>query len=292
MPVTFLNANIDEKTFADVVLKQMVDGVFFGNDPPWYYAVLNTHKFFLSAVCRTAEKTWSAVVATLEERWRVVLNGNYFACSGCYAWAKLGDVSEPDEIQSIGDVKIDGSIFLKDNGDGKDYFYFGRTGTGTGASDYESGRGNPPAAISSGMGGLGPLIGTVGGRRCKYGVGNLYEPGVEGPVTGDPGDKLNKLVQRNNNTYKAMNSEKSSGMGVVGVCAAREFLITAVKPHGSIGTLDVIRDRLWSVGVDHACFTDGSNSVCMAVDRKMVIAPAEFKDALIEVGIGFSRFGS
>lgn len=84
--------------------------------------------------------------------------------------------------------------------------------------------------------------------------------------------------------------ELNSGMGAIGVSTDRCFLIAVIKPHGEKGNLDTLRDKLWDLGIDGACFLDGSNSVFMAIDRKMALPPARFKDNLIEVGFGFRKY--
>ena len=262
-------------------------------DGVYRYAVMLSSIFKLMVVRRTSEITFSDTVAALSANYKVVINGNYFSCgSGCYTLAAMGDVHRPNEIDSIGAVRSGGSEVLPDASGGSNYFYFGRENA-TSASSYVYGFGNPPATVHEGMGGLGPIILTnpATQSRVRYGVGNRYTAGhTGGPAQGDPGTHWSACTQRNNNTYVSLNSETESGMGAVGINTTLGFLIAVIKPHGQTGNLDTLRDKLWDIGVTGACFIDGSNSVCMALNRTMVISPYDFKNNLIEVGIGFYQY--
>lgn len=269
-------------------------GLYLGMDGAHRYAIMLTNSFKMEIVRKNREEPFSQVIRRLSPDFRLVVNGNYFSCvsRGCYISANLGNVLRPEETNSIGDVISGGRRVLPDRGTGASYAYFGRN-SGCTASDYTYGMGNPPTPpVHEGAGGLGPLIlkNPRTGLRVRYGDGNRYSSGHTGPASGDPGAHWSACTQRNNETYKSMNSELRSGMGAIGISSSRRFLIALIKPHGTTGSLDSIRDKLWNIGVDGACFLDGSNSVCMAVDRQMTLAPASFKDNLIEVGIGFRRY--
>jgi hypothetical protein len=275
---------------------QNQEGFFLGMDGVYHYAIMLSDFFRLEMVLKDREEPISKIIKRLPWGFRVVVNGNYFKCvkGGCYAFASVGNVTTPDETDSIGKVVSGGRMALEDTKDaGDSYAYFGRN-EGSSAVDYVYGMGNPSVPpVHEGAGGLGPLILTnpVTKERVRYGKGNLYE-GVTGtpPKDGDPKGHWDKVIQRNNNTYASMNSEVTSGMGAIGVSSDRRFLIAVIKPHDRKGTLDSMRDKLWDIGVNGACFLDGSNSVFMAVDREMVLSPARFKDNLIEVGFGFRRY--
>jgi hypothetical protein len=296
-PTTFSALALTAANITDTFLRKLSLGkvAFLGKDGVFYYAILPTNTFRLEIIRKTAEIPFSSVIAGLPADFKVVINGNYFdGPTGMYARANLGDVFRPDETKSIGDVIQGGVKTLPDEKSGSLYAYFGR-GAASGAASYRWGLGNPPVPlIHEGTGGLGPMIGTnpATKSRIRYGVGNLYLAGKTGPAKGDPGKQWMDCIQRNNDTYRDINEQTKSGVGegAVGVSVSRGFLVALVKPHNQTGTLDDMRDRLWDIGVDGACFVDGSNSVLMAVDRKMVVPPADFKDNLIEVGLGFRHY--
>ncbi|HYQ05039.1 MAG TPA: hypothetical protein VER96_40460 [Polyangiaceae bacterium] len=267
-------------------------GIGFFSDGPYRYVVADSDVFRFDVVRRDKVITWSDTIKALPTAFKVVINGGYFSGSQViYGLARTG-VRDPADVTSNGEVKQAGAVVLPDNGKGSDFFFFGRNGATPPA--YSAGQGNPPGSVNEGSGGLGPMIlpnpGT--GAPLKFGTGNVYASDPKkSSIPANP-KEFADCVQRNNNRYAAMQVETGSpagtGFGVVAVLPSDKLLIVVLKPHQTVGDLDTIRDALFSVGCTLACFTDGSTSACLAVNGSMEpgMAPAGFKDNLIETGFG------
>jgi hypothetical protein len=277
---------------------KLLDGFAFFSDGPYRYCVFDSDVFRIDVVLRKTQIKWSDAVAKLPTFFKVVVNGNYFSGNlpgkALYAQALLS-VVDPKDVNSAGNVLVGGSVALPDNASGKNYFFFGRDNSSPPVYD-AGGPSNPTGGITDGMGGLGPLILTnpVTHKPMKFGDGNVYasNPAKTTPPTA-PAD-FQDIVQRNNNTYASIHREavKGTGFCAVAVIAASKLLVAIIKPDGTPGGIDALRDGLFASGANLACFTDGSDSACMAIDGVMEsgLGPAGYKDDLIETGFGFFLF--
>ncbi|HMA93878.1 MAG TPA: hypothetical protein VKP30_14405, partial [Polyangiaceae bacterium] len=272
----------------------LVQGVGFYVDGRYRYAVADRSVFELRVVRRVGNTSFTNAVTALPAGFRVVTNGNYFAGTrGLYARAAIGVIDSKD-VGSVGDVYQGGVLAEADAPDAENpanFFYFGSIGPAP--LRYECGPGNAPGTIRDGMGGLGPLIlrNPTTGKPLRYGIGNRYATNPKKTTIPSSAAEWRDCIQRNNDTYRSIQGETSSGAGVcvVAVNDTENILLLLIKPHGDVGDLDTIRDKLFEAGFDGACFTDGSNSACMAVDRVFEFAPAGYKDNLIEYGFSLFR---
>jgi hypothetical protein len=173
-------------------------------------------------------------------------------------------------------------------------FWFGQRKTPSPKNpfwNYVADSGNPPQGpdMMVAVGGLGPLI--VG--ALKYGVGNVYKPGVSGPVTGAPPPSLQpSLIQRNNETFKSAESRPAAtGKTILASSVSKRRILIAVQEHGlNPGqTYVYIATSLLGNGFEHAVFLDGSDSATLMYEGKMVVTPGENKDETNILGIGFKR---
>lgn len=289
--VTFAPLKLDPSVFGSVRSK-LTAGVGFFIDGPYRYVVADSDSYRFDVVRRTADIKWSETIRALPSRFKAVVNGGYFSGQGLYVRAQLG-VVKPGDVDSDGDVKQGGSIILPDDGKGKNYFFFGRDSATPPV--YDAGTGNPGGSVAEGMGGLGPLIlpNPATKKPLKFGIGNRYASSPTKnsiPTAADVAD----CIQRNNNTYAAMQNRGQGGDGfcAVAVNPAAKLLFMVIKPQGDVGDLDTLRDALFALGCSLACFTDGASSACMAVDGTMQpgLEPSSTKDNLIETGFGLFLF--
>lgn len=285
---TFNSLKIDPASFA-TVRARLLAGVGLFADGPYRYLVADSNVFRFDVVQRTADISWTDTVKGLPRAFKAVVNGGYFSCArSIYAQAQFTSI-KPTDVDSDGDVKKGGRVVLPDDGKGKDFFFFGHDGASP--PKYDVAQGNPFGSINEGMGGLGPLIfaNPANGTPLKFGVGNKFASDpvkVSTPTAADFAD----CIQRNNNTYASLQSSSAGGTGfcIVAVVPRDNLLLMLIKPHGTPGDLDTIRDKLIAVGATRACFTDGSTSACLAVDGVMEagMTPATYKDNIIETGFG------
>lgn len=286
MSVSFTPMTITAANFSNIKSK-LSNGIGFFKDNEFHYVVADGTFYRTDVVRRQTTIKFSDAIQKLPSMYKVVINGNYFSGSNLYAHASLG-VVDPADVDSIGNVHAGGSIVLPDGGGGNRYFYFGRNNTVPPA--YVNGFGNPPASLFEGMGGLGPLIITnpANGKPLRYGSGNRYASDPNKRTIPQTNDEWKDCIQRSNATYTSITAETVDGAGVcaIGYNDDNNIVIFLIKPHKKTGSLEEIRDKFWNIGLKKACFTDGSNSACMAVDRTMVpgLEPIYVKDNLIEVG--------
>lgn len=285
---TFSPLKIDKASFATVRSK-LVAGIGFFSDGNYRYVVADSDVFRFDVVLRTRDISWSDTIKALPKTFKAVVNGGYFSCPrSLYAQAQFTSV-KPEDVESDGEVKKGGATALPDDGKGKDFFFFGHNGAVPPV--YDVGQGNPGGSVSEGMGGLGPVIfaNPVSKVPLKFGSGNVFASDPAKVSTPTPKDFAD-CIQRNNNTYVSLQSSSAGGNGfcVVAVIPADRLLVMAIKPHGTPGDLDTLRDALLAAGATLACFTDGSTSACLAVDGVMEpgMAPATYKDNVIETGFG------
>ncbi len=273
---------------------RLTDGFGLFVDGPYHYAVADSNVFRIDVVRRTSAITFSQTIARLPGNAKVVINGNYFTGSALYARAFTG-VVPPGSVHSQGEVIQGGALVLPDAASGADFFYFGRDDAGP-PQYLAGGPSNPPRSLHEGMGGLGPILlpNPVTGTPLRFGAGNRYMSDSFKLTPPANDDEWRDCLQRNNNTYASIHAEALQGTGFCAVAAvpAERLLLLLAKPHGMPGGLDELREKLFDIGCPLACFTDGSNSTTMAVDRQVVphIAPATFKDNLIETGFVLFRY--
>lgn len=289
---TFIAQAISPATFTGI-RSRLTDGIGFFVDRSYRYAVVDRGSFELRVVRRMGSIRFSQMVAALPRANRVVINGNYFTGTLLYPRAATG-VVDPTSVYSVGDVYQSGVLVEADHPDNQDptnFFHFGSDRARPLA--YVAGTGNAPPTLQDGMGGLGPMIlgNPATGLPLRYGIGNRYASASAKTTPPQNEAEWTDCVQRNNNTYASIQREtaaSNSGFCVIASSAQEAILLAATKPHGDIGDLDTIRDSLFAAGIDRACFTDGSNSACMATERVFDFRPADYKDNLIEYG--FSLF--
>ncbi len=292
---TFVKRAISGKNFS-AIRKRCSNGIGFFQDGTYRYVVMDRRCFRLDVVLRKSKKkTFSETAAQLPWRYRVVVTGNYISGGKTlYAKALAGGVVDPAKVDSVGSVRDDGALALPDaEKKGQYYFYFGRDSKRP--PNYRYGFRDIPGSVHEGMGGLGPVImrNPVTRKRLMYGVGNVYRSSQGKKRIPKNEADWRDCIQRNNDTYAAMNrmAKDLDGLCVVGVSDRHGILIAAVKPHGESGDLNTLRDKLFDAGIEGACFTDGSDSACLAVDRSMIIKPIFYKDRVMEVGFGFYYSG-
>lgn len=285
---TFAALKIDAASFA-TVRARLVGGVGLFADGPYRYIVADSDTYRFDVVTRSADISWTDTVKALPKTFKAVVNGGYFSCSrSIYAQAQFTSI-KPSDVDSDGDVKKGGGVVLPDDGKGANFFFFGHDGANP--PTYDVGQGNPGASINEGMGGLGPVIfaNPVSGVPLKFGVGNQFKSKPTKASTPTAADFAD-CIQRNNNTYASLQTSSAAGTGfcLLAVIPASKLLVMAIKPHGTPGDLDTLRDALLAVGATRACFTDGSTSACLAIDGVMEagMKPATYKDNVIETGFG------
>lgn len=285
---TFKALKIDSASFA-TARAGLVGGVGLFSDGPYRYVLADSDVYRFDVVVRSADVSWTDTVKALPKAFKAVVNGGYFSCSrSIYAQAQFTSI-KPTDVDSDGDVKKAGRVVLPDDGKGANFFFFGRDGASP--PNYDVGQGNPGASVSEGMGGLGPVIfaNPVTGVPLKFGVGNQFKSNPSKASTPTNADFAD-CIQRNNNTYASLQTSSAAGTGfcVLAVIPTQKLLVMAIKPNGTLGDLDSLRDALFSAGATRACFTDGSTSACLAIDGVMEagMQPATYKDNVIETGFG------
>jgi hypothetical protein len=225
---------------------------------------------------------------------RFVTNALMYSVS----YAGLADATVGHDAVAASETSVDGLVLSGSSRlvgrSAPTMFYFAQLAFPVGG--YSFGSGDPPAngsALTS-VGGLGPMI--INGLR--YGSVNMYAAGVPAgaPSTGDPGATYGPyLIQRSNATYKAFNDRGASvGKVVFAWASAQKRFLAIMQPNGITGvTLDALRDKLLSVGIDNAVFGDGSDSVSFYQNGpnfqggSFIVRAAEDKDETNTVGLGF-----
>jgi hypothetical protein len=203
------------------------------------------------------------------------------------------------ETSPIGQVVSGGSVVAGSSEPDRFYLAFNLSWAAPlpprhGHPAFRFGKGNPPVSGSAGadtaVGGLGPII--IGGLR--YGVGNRYRAGVPtgAPSTGPVPSTLRPyLVQRNNNTYAALQSRGAAvGKVVVAINRTLNMLLVLVQEDGGASgmSLNTLRNKLVAIGCDDAVFGDGSDSVMLTVGGNTMIALGNNKEEATTIGLGFT----
>ncbi|HKO53764.1 MAG TPA: hypothetical protein VJV79_38920 [Polyangiaceae bacterium] len=290
MATTFSKLPISAASFATLRVG-LTNGIGFFSDGPYTYVAADSAAYRIDVVRRSSNITWTDTVRALPKAFKAVINGGYFSGpKGLYVTAVAGTV-DPVTVTSNGDVKSGGSVVLPDNGEGKDYFFFGHDGANP-PKYLAGGPSNPSASVAEGMGGLGPMIlpNAATGTPLKFGVGNKYlsDPKKLTPPTSAA--ELTDCIQRNNNTYASIQAEAARGTGfcATAVVPSAQLVLLIIKRNNTPGDLDRLRDSLFGAGCTLACFTDGASSTCLAVDGEMEpgMEPQFIKDNLIETGFG------
>ncbi|MFL5343756.1 MAG: phosphodiester glycosidase family protein [Hyalangium sp.] len=265
------------------------------NDGDLQYAALKLPAAML-IVRRTAEELFSATVAREQASSKLfaVINGNMWNVTTA---GKLNAFSGHDPVPAgettpMGQVIVSGQMVDGTPEPNRFFALFGsffNSPPRTTESMYEFDKGNPSSLAMSAVGGLGPLI----LKRLKFGHQNLYDPKVPpgAPVQGEPGPAhLPFLVQRNNMTYIAMAARGlRTGKVAMAIHRASSILLLLVQPDGAPTgiSLDMLRDKLFDVGVDDAVFLDGSDSAMLVVNGVFHVSQGEDKDELTTIGLGF-----
>ena len=267
-------------------------GVGHFNDGDVQYAAMDASALMV-IVRRTTEELFERFVAreSRAEHLKVVINGNYYDVE---LDGKIDAFNGHDPVQAYyslpeGHVLSQGSRV--DGSSRPDHFFVAREAINyPNPSDaYTFGQGDPPLASDAALGGLGPLI----INRLKFGIGNIYRQGVPAnpPRTGEPGPRHRPfLAQRNNNTYANF-----AGMGdlrgkvVLALCRAARKILVLVQPEDPPTgiSLDSLRDKLASVGVDDAVFMDGGNSAMLVINNRLHVHMDADKNELCTIGLGF-----
>ncbi|GAA3722577.1 hypothetical protein GCM10022268_33440 [Sphingomonas cynarae] len=159
---------------------------------------------------------------------------------------------------------------------------------------YVTGLGNPPQGGNTvtALGNLGPLI----SNGLPYGQGNRYRPPTTGPTTGEPGAAARpSLIQRNNSTLNSVEQLPSAtGKTIIAYHAREQALLVGVQEHGRApgSSYASLRDALIVAGFSDAVFLDGSDSSLLYYRGRQIVAPAENKNELMTVALGFRQRGA
>ncbi len=156
----------------------------------------------MDIVRRTRPEMFTTTVTNAAAKgYLAIINGlMYTQHLGTWTYRTGDDPADPSKVVPDGEVVE--STKVVSGRSAPDMFYIAQ-GAGP-LFIYYFNSGDPSASGSNpltAMGGLGPMI----INDLKYGKGNLYKPGTDGPDTGDPGSAASNLIQRNNNTYISMN---------------------------------------------------------------------------------------
>lgn len=257
------------------------------------------HPLGMRPILRTREELFGTTVAreVAARDLHVAINGNVFDVSaGGMIDVGLGHDPVPASATSpIGQVVLGGRVVAGSSEPNRFYIAFNGAWApymvGS-ALAFRFGMGDPPTGrggADTALGGLGPII--ISG--LKYGVGNAYRAGVAtgAPSTGPvPAMYQPFLVQRNNNTYAALQARGAAvGKVVVATQIRDAWLLVLVQRDGATSrmSLDTLRDKLVAIGCDNAVFGDGSDSVLLVVGGRTMVAQGDDKEEATTVGLGF-----
>ena len=267
-------------------------GVGHFNDGDVQYAAMDASALMI-IVRRTRGELFERFVArySREEHLKVVINGNYYDVELDGKTDAYFGHDPVEALYSLPEGHVVSEGHLVDGSSRPNHFFVAREPINyPNPSDaYTFGQGDPPRESDAALGGLGPLI----INRLKFGIGNLYHSGVPAgaPHTGEPGPRHRPfLAQRNNNTYvdfAAMGDRR--GKVVLAIARAAQKILVLVQPEDTPTgiSLDNLRDKLASVGVDDAVFMDGGNSALLVINNRFHVHMDDDKNELCTIGLGF-----
>lgn len=256
----------------------------------------------MRVIHRTRTELFGTTVAreVAAQNLRTAINGNMFdvSASGKIDIRVGHDPVTASATSPIGQVVTGGRVISGSSEPHRFYLAFNLSWAGPlpplhGHPSFRFDMGNPPlgsGGADTALGGLGPII--IGGLR--YGVGNLYRAGVPSgaPNTGPVSSTFRPfLVQRNNNTYAALQSRGAAvGKVVVAINRTEDMLLVLVQEDGGSSgmTLNTLRRKLMAIGCDDAVFGDGSDSVMLVVGGRAMIAQGSDKEEATAIGLGFT----
>jgi hypothetical protein len=216
--------------------------------------------------------TTSAVNAANSQHLGVVVNGEFFSRSGMYslATAPLGIPDPLSDSTTEGLVAKNGKVIAGTSE--PDHYYISETTDADGNPSFQFGQGDPTVSSDTvaAFGGALPLI--VNG--LKYGEQNIY-------------DSRGQLLEK---FSPGLTSDISTGPNVGKTIIAyndtTEQLAVIVDSGESGRSYFAARDYLYSNGFNNALVFDGSTSSTLVYSGQLVVSPASYKDATINVGIG------
>jgi hypothetical protein len=272
---------ISAASFASI-RDQLDDGFGLFVDGSITYVVLDAATHSVDVIRRQNEGHFTSLMLGQPGSVRVSVNGQLFGPKNAYSLAAAGSVS-PRTVKGEGSIREAGRTLPEDVEKGEARYYFGRTKDG---KHYRCDLGNPPDAIYEGMGGVGPLIMTnpVTGTGLAIGAGNRYASDAGKTNIPASDDEWRDCTQRNNEHFVQIDQKIGKEFCAVASSSGARLLLFAIETDDTKGRLTVMRDKLLDAGFDCACFTDGSNSACMAVDDELLVEPNFLKDRLIEAG--------
>jgi hypothetical protein len=242
------------------------------------------------------------------QKCKIAINGNFFDYTSRFKARHLHEKAyksnseilnnpvDVDHVEVQGQVVQNGKVIAGDSR--PDSFWFGQVSLcpkGPAGCRFVAHKGDPLAnsTVLAAIGGLGPLI----VEDLAYGDGNKYSlgapPDVDEPLRGEPSDAAKRyMIQRNNNTFIAQNDHSpETGKAVLAYNIEHDRLLVGLQADQDTPGIKIAQLALdlSNLGFDDAVFLDGSNSATLMVDGKVVVAPADYKDNSIVVGVGFSR---
>lgn len=254
-----------------------------GND---IFVIGMHHSVQMVPFVRKQEELFSqtAKMASATHGLKVVINGPTY---GLTNWG-LVDVMSGNDPVSPENTLQEGKIVYKNAviaGRSSNMFYIKNTKAGS--PPYRFGRGEAPTKSDAAIGNLGPLV----IDKLPYGSMNLYSPPKPYAKTkGEPRDEnAASLIQRSNLRFNAMSKlAAQTGKVSLGYRKDKAQLIILLQPHGKGGiSITQLRDLYIKLGIDSAVYLDGSDSVMLMIEGRMLVSQGSNKNETCISGIGF-----
>jgi len=153
---------------------------------------------------------------------------------------------------------------------------------------YQFGQGVAPQDADAALGNMGPLI--ING--LPYGRFNKYNPKQpDAKISGEPSGKYaSYLEQRSNARFNAVASQPNSvGKIMIGFKENLGQLLIIAQPDNTLG-IDIsgLKGIALHLGLSSAVYLDGSDSVLLMINNKIIISQGSNKNETNVTGIGFS----
>ncbi len=244
------------------------------------------HSVQMVPFVRKREELFSqtAKMASATHKLKVVINGPTY---GLTNWGLVDAMSGNDPVSPENTLQ-EGKIVYKNAviaGRPSNMFYLKHDKAGS--PPYSFGRGEAPTKADAAIGNLGPLV----INKLPYGSMNLYSPPRPGAkIKGEPrAENAANLVQRSNLRFNAMSKlSAQTGKISIGYKKDKAQLIILLQPHGQGGlSITQLRDLYVQLGIDSAVYLDGSDSVMLMMDGKMLVSQGSNKNETCISGIGF-----
>ncbi len=152
---------------------------------------------------------------------------------------------------------------------------------------FRFGKGTAPESADAALGNMGPLL--ING--LPFGVVNKYAPyQADAKKIGAPCAKHQPfLIQRSNARFNTMISQPDIvGKIAIGYKIELGQLLILIQPHGTTGvSIAGLREIAFHIGLHSAVYLDGSDSVMLMIDNKIIIPQGSNKNETTITGIGF-----